>query len=546
MQKPEIQKYWLLLIPVLFLLYSAPASLDFVFHYPDEKYYTDAVLQMMEKGDYFTPYAADGSPRFLKPILTYWVLMGSYAIFGISTFTSRLFFWLAGALLVAITFLMVRSLTQNRKTAIIAAFITASNPLVLISAGRSIPDILLTLFLTISAWGFLEILVSAQPRKSHYWMAYLGAALAFETKGFPAAAFAGASMLYLVFNPWKKINFRLVFEPFSVIVAVLVALSWFVVMYFVHGAVYFESFFADQVGDRISGKIVQAVGNASLGIFNLAAFLIPWIFIALWKPADLKTQIKNSDNTKKALIGFIFLWVVLIIFMAGAVFKFYDRYILPAIPLVAMFFALVSSESKTGIKKGTVSVLFVLNVIVLTINIFYGIFIDSTLLFVIGTLFSLAVIVLYKTGAFRFAGHETIIANGVMLLYFSGFVLLYPLLMPNPGKQLVDSLRTQGMAEADKVYVYGNIRTASNIRIHSNNKMDVISMSNVFTLPETPAHFLVFDKKQQDSLNLSNYNVLKGSEEWSGVPVSKFPYFMQPAVQKLKANGTSYLIAKPK
>ena len=48
-------KLVLLAAPLLFLLFSAPSALDYVFHYPDEKYYTDAVLQMMEKGDLFTP-----------------------------------------------------------------------------------------------------------------------------------------------------------------------------------------------------------------------------------------------------------------------------------------------------------------------------------------------------------------------------------------------------------------------------------------------------------------------------------------------------------
>ncbi len=124
MNKPGLQKYALLLIPILFLIYSAPSALDYVFHFPDEKYYTDAAIQMMEKGDYFTPYKADGSPRFLKPIATYWVLIGSYKMFGVSQFSSRLFFWLAGALLVAITFLMTKSLTGNKKTASIAAFIS--------------------------------------------------------------------------------------------------------------------------------------------------------------------------------------------------------------------------------------------------------------------------------------------------------------------------------------------------------------------------------------------------------------------------------------
>ena len=180
--------YWLI-IPVMFLIYSAPASLDYLFYYPDEKYYNDAVLQMMEKEDYFTPYHADGTPRFRKPIVTYWILIASYKLFGVSPAASRIPFWLAGGLLVAVIYLMVRNVTNRRNTAIAAAAITAANPLVLISAGRSIPDILLVLFLTISAYGFMGIMTYDKPENRYYWMAYLGAALAFETKGVPAVAF---------------------------------------------------------------------------------------------------------------------------------------------------------------------------------------------------------------------------------------------------------------------------------------------------------------------------------------------------------------------
>ena len=319
MQEQGIRKYALLFIPLLFLLYSAPSALDYVFHFPDEKYYTDAVIQMIEKTDYFTPYKADGSPRFLKPIATYWVLMGSYKLFGISQLSSRLFFWLAGALLVAITFLMAKSLTQNRKIASVAAFITASNPLVLLSASRSIPDILLVLFLTISAWGFLELMVSEIPKKRYYWMAYLGAALAFETKGLPAAAFAGASILFLILNPWKKIKIKKLFDPFSLIVALLVAVSWFLIMYFKHGSVYLDSFFADQVGERISSKWEQIIGNTGLGIVYLIGFLVPWIFILFSKPKNLKIYISERGKSTKAIFGFILMWVVLVILMAGAV-----------------------------------------------------------------------------------------------------------------------------------------------------------------------------------------------------------------------------------
>ncbi|NOR75148.1 MAG: phospholipid carrier-dependent glycosyltransferase [Draconibacterium sp.] len=546
MQKPGLQKYSILIIPILFLIYSAPSALDYVFHFPDEKYYTDAVIQMMDKADYFTPYKADGSPRFLKPIATYWVLIGSYKIFGVSQFSSRLFFWLAGALLVALTFLMSKSLSGNRKIAATAAFITAANPLVLMSASRSIPDILLTLFLTVSAWGFLEIMLRDKPGKQFYWMAYLGAALAFETKGIPAAAFAGVSMLFMVFNPWKRVKLRKLFEPTSMIIAILVAISWFVIMYIEHGTVYLESFFADQVGERVSSSTSTVFKNSGLGIINLFAFLIPWVIIALSKPKELRKLIPESDNRQKAIFGFILIWIILILLMSGAVFKFYDRYLLPVIPLAAILLSYIFVLTKTTFKKTIVTILIMLNVFVLLVNTLYVLFILPDTILILGVILSAAILISWKLGFLKNISKEIIIANGILLFYFNVFILLYPLLMPNPGEQLVSELRENGISETDKVYVYGNIRAASNIRIHSKNEFNVVSMDTVFTLPENLNHFLVFDEKEKDLLDLRNYDISTGSEEWLRVPIEKFPSFLKQPVLSLKNSGTKYLIAKPK
>lgn len=545
MKKPGLQKYVLFIIPILFLLYSAPSALDYVFHFPDEKYYTDSAIQMMDKADYFTPYKADGSPRFLKPIATYWVLIGSYKLFGVSPFSSRLFFWLAGALLAVVTFLMAESLSGNRKLATTAAFITAANPMVLLSASRSIPDILLTLFLTVSAWGFLEIMISEKPGKRFYWMAYLGAALAFETKGIPAAAFAGASMLFLILNPWKKIKLKKLFEPTSMIIAVLVAISWFVIMYFEHGSTYLSSFFADQIGERVSSKTMQVVTNTGLGIAYLVAFLIPWIFISFSKPKELKRYISKSGTSQKAIFGFILTWVVLFILMSGAVFKFYDRYVLPVIPLISLSISYILIQAKTSFKRTILVVLFVLNVFILSVNILYATFILSDTILILGVLFSASILVFWRFGIFKNISKEIIIANGIMLFYFNVFILLYPLLMPNPGEQMVAELRKAGLSKTDKVYVYGNIRAASNIRIHCNNEFNVVSMDTIFTLPHEPNHFLVFNKKEKDLLDLNGYKIFEGSEEWKRVPVEKFPSFLKQPILSLKKSGTKYLIAKP-
>ncbi len=546
MKENRLKKYSYFLIPVLFLLFSAPSALDYVFHFPDEKYYTDAVLQMMEKNDCFTPYQANGEPRFKKPIVTYWVLISSYKLFGVSKVSSRLFFWLAGALLVLVTYLMAKSLSGDKRMATTAAFITAANPLVLMSSSRSIPDILLVLFLTVSAWGFLEILNSVKPRKIHFWMAYMGAALAFETKGIPAAAFAGVSILFLLFNPWKKKRLNQIIDPISLIVSILVALSWFVIMYFKHGSVYLDSFFADQVGKRVSSKLTQVFTNLFLGIAFLAAYLIPWIIVVFSSPKTLKQFTKKSSLQTKTVFGFILSWVVLVILMSGAVFKFYDRYLLPVIPLTAIFFAYVISFSTTRFMKSAFSIFITINFIIIIISILYSSFIYTNYVMITAIVTSVVFIVLWFWGWFNKFGYEIKLATAILLLFFNVFSFLYPLLMPNPGEQLVENIKKTGISKNEKIYVYGNIRTASNIRIHSKNNLNVVSMDTSYTLPVEPAHLLIFSKKEEPLLDLKNYNIFKGSEEWKNVDANKFPAFLQDKINTLKESGTEYFIAEPK
>ena len=152
-----------------------------------------------------------------------------------------------------------QTVVKDKKVATLAAFITAANQLVLMSASRSIPDILLVLFLTISAWGFLEILLAKNPTKRHFLMAYLGTALAFETKGIPVTVFAGTSNVFLLFNHGKRENLIQLIEPVSIIVSVLIALSWFILMYIQHSPVYLSSFFEDQVGKRVINLFIDQI-----------------------------------------------------------------------------------------------------------------------------------------------------------------------------------------------------------------------------------------------------------------------------------------------
>ncbi len=542
---PTLKKYAWLILPVLFLLYSAPSSLDYVFYFPDEKYYTDAVLQMMDKNDWVTPFKADGSPRFLKPIVTYWTLLGSYKLFGVSPLSSRLLFWLAGALLTLTVYRMTLSLLKDKKTALLAGFITAANPLVLMGAGRSIPDILLVLSLTISAWGFLGILMKEHSSNKFYWMAYLGTAFAFETKGLPAAAFAGISILFLLFNPWKPVKLKQLMHFPSIATAIAVALSWFIIMYFKHGTEYLHSFFADQIGYRVSSKTAQVVKNTFLGTLNLLAYSLPWIIIVASRPLKLRKYIRNVSSEQKALFGFIAIWVIAVIAMSGAVFKFYDRYLLPVIPLVSLFFAMVILQCDTYYKKPARKIMLALNLLILFINILYSLFIEQSFILSAGTVTGIILFVILVQAVKKLEVPGIGLSNAILLLWFNVHVLLFVLLMPHPGDQLVEAIKNEQTTGKESIYVYGNIRMASAIRIYSHHQLNVISMDTLYILPANLEHLLVFNKKEEHLLDLEDYSLIKGSEEWKSIPSERFPGILQSAVEKLKGSGTVYCIAKP-
>ncbi len=530
--------------PLLFLLLTWPGSLNYVMHFPDEKHYTDAAIHMIETGDLLTPTKHDYTPRFKKPIITYWVILASYKLFGISQFSSRVFFWLAGALVVLITYLMVRSITGDEKKAWVAGLVMMANPLLILSASRSIPDVLLVLFLSTSAWGFLSIMVNKKPAKKYFWMAYLGAALAFETKGLPALAFTGASILFLVLNPWKRKKLKEVFEPVSLLVSILVALSWFIAMYAIHGATYLQSFLGDQVGERVSFSLLIILANIGLSIVTLFAFFIPWGFPLA--PFSLKLGNKLSfmgSNKEKAVTLFIIVWILLIFIVSGFVFKFYDRYVLPVFPLVSFLIASIITGKKQQFFKPATLFFIIANLLVVLINLFFFVFFKNSTIVLPGILLAVTLAAYFIAKKPAKKDPVGVLAVAMALLLFNANLLLMPITLPVIGTQVVDSLEKHSLDDGRKIYFYGYIGKASQIRIESQGELDVVSMDKNYMMPDTEGHILVFPQENAGKLDLNGYKIVMGSEAYSKVELRNNKSFLSKYIIPLKKGGEKFIIA---
>lgn len=360
-----ISNPWVLLL--LFCGLVGPFALDFHMHYPDEIYYRDAAVKMMQTRDYLTTYLGSGELRFKKPILTYWAVLAGFKLFGVHAFGSRIFFLLAGAATVGLTYLLGKTVFGDRRIAGTAALISASNPILIFASTRSIPDVLLVLTLTGSALGFAGLLRDGeQANKKFLWLLYLGLALAFEVKGLPALALGGIGILYLRLNPWQRISWKkLLYFP-VLLVALGIGLFWFVAMWQLHGSDFLGSFLEDQVGTRVTSRVVLVLQNGAVASLLLVGMFLPWVALAIPK---LKTTLATVWKENPQFFAFAILWGLAILGMGALTSKFYERYLLPVAPVLALWLAWVlvrggGLERVKGLRAAAVVLLSLVTVVV--------------------------------------------------------------------------------------------------------------------------------------------------------------------------------------
>lgn len=450
-----------------FVVLVGPFALSFHMHYPDEMYYSDAAVRMLQTGDIQTPYLGSEELRFKKPILTYWFVLAGFKLFGVTPFASRIFFLLAGAATVGFVYWGARVLFDDRRVASLSAIIMASQPVLILSATRSIPDVLLGMCMAISTVGFLGFIKHGdQAPKRFHWLLFVGIALAFEVKGLPAAALGGLGMGYLLLNPWQRISTSKLFYLPAVLTGLVIACYWFVAMYWVHGPMYLESFIEDQVGIRVGNRFLLLVKNFVLAAVLLIVLFIPWFIFGLKK---IKTQSKKLFLQNSAFVGLVVLWVLAIVLMSAGVTKFYERYLLPVLPLASIWLGWLLIEN--GALKWTKSLKFALlffltlNLFVLLIGIYFNTFLESSFwvwgqcLFVFLFLFYLYLKRNHSEGL------PQLIAWSVLLLFFGASISTYQISLPDAGQLVKEYVADKQIPEGSKIAFIGHLHTGSKIRI---------------------------------------------------------------------------------
>ena len=267
---------WLALIAVAL----GPVLPQLSRYHGDERFYTDAAITMVETGDYWVPRFLDGRERFLKPILTYWVIAASYGAFGINLFGSRIAFLVAGLALIALTAQLARTLYRDRCVSMLAALVLGSNLQFLVLSVRSTPDVLVCLFVLASLLGFARILFQNDLTFAARLLAYAGAGLAIQTKGLLGALPVVFALGYRALDRGSAVPWRVLLDVRALGVGAGLGLFWYGVVWWGHGNALLDQFFADQVTAKVAFNPFRVFGNWLTLSFAVLRHFFPWTLLA--------------------------------------------------------------------------------------------------------------------------------------------------------------------------------------------------------------------------------------------------------------------------
>ena len=311
----------------------------------DEAFYAESAREMIERGDWLTPYY-NGEPRFDKPVLYYWLVAAAYAALGPSPGAARLPAALAGVGLVLVTFFCARRLYDG-PTALLAGLIGATSAGIVAMARQALPDLPLAFFVTLSVWTALVALLDerlpsgAGGRRRWLLASALAAALAFLVKGPVGPALVALVVLPLAVVEWRRrrVFWRVTAADLGLAAAVFViaALPWYVAMAAEHGTGYLERFFLAENVDRFATDRYNAPRPAWYYLPIVAGGLFPWSpFLLLWGPAVRRAWRGRALDPRVLRLA---VW-------AGAPLAFYTlsvgkqpRYVLPLLAPLAILLA---------------------------------------------------------------------------------------------------------------------------------------------------------------------------------------------------------------
>lgn len=335
----------------------------------NEAFYVEGPREMREAGDWLTP-RFNFTEKLNKPILSYWLVLLSFHIFGVSEWAERVVILTCVIGTVLVTY-RLGLLLFDRRIALWGALILATSPKVILVARRSLIDALLTLTILVAIFGLISGWRHRQ--RARFALGYAAVGAGVLAKGLlggvlPAGTIAFSLLLTRRLRALARFHLGL-----GVLVVAGIAAPWFALMTWRHGWGYLSSFF---IGEHVSRYLHGTYGARRpiwyylptlLGEFAPWSFFLPLALAVAWKrfrsePLDQDQELPASPRDGLALLLSWFLFGFVFFSLSTAK---QNEYLLPLYPaaalLVAHLFATLELRAEGRMRGGFLLTLGVLS-----------------------------------------------------------------------------------------------------------------------------------------------------------------------------------------
>ena len=432
---------------------------------PVESNYVLSAITMLKHNSWISPMIYD-HVWYDKPPLTYWALMITYKLFGISDFTSRIPNTLVAGASVALVYRITYRMSKNTFAGVLCAILLMSTLQFWYISHAIITDGFLFLF-TLAIFGY-SYLAFTNNDKSAMVKAYIAAALAVITKGPIGIILPGLILLiyvcarYIVHRKDEiyqlSKDIKLLFNPFGLLVFIAIASPWYIAMYSIHGEQFISGFLGLHNVDRalVSEHPKFDVWYYYLLIVPLS--LLPWTPVIVYHLKDINWK-DDFD-----LLGII--WFIVIVLFYSLVATKYLTYTLPAIIPCIIWAAVKICELVTDKETGEFTQSFKKfnYLITLPLGIYYMIFTFTTAFdqsldskpLIVGSFIIVCMILIgryYITSFFKLAIYALV---PLITLYSAITITVPPILFNQSGLQF----RTFIEDTSKPIYIYGSYYTS--------------------------------------------------------------------------------------
>jgi len=288
--------------------------------------YAAVARNILATGDWLTLHDGPGCVYANKPPLMFWLVAMNFRLFGVSTYTAKLWSCLFGIGACLMTYLVGRRLFGGTAGMLAGCMLAMTVGFVPNAVDLRL-DSAVTFFAVLAVYGILRADQDDRPR----WLLLVGLAAGLGAMTKPSAALHVAALTLLLLGVRRPSMLVTPFMLGALALAAAIAAPWHVLLVTRQGEGFVDVYFREQIGSRMAmGVHFFSHVWANMSVLLLRS--LPWWPLGVYAVA----RRRRSGSRERWGTCLALLWIAEVVILMAVPPKRYDRYTMPAYPAIAL------------------------------------------------------------------------------------------------------------------------------------------------------------------------------------------------------------------